>query len=234
MIPLPPGPFGCILADPPWSFRTWNGKRGTPHRGAHDHYETMTRLDLLALPVADVAAKDCVLFMWVVSSHWHEALALGRAWGFAPKSLAFVWEKTTRSGFPKIGMGYWTRQQAEVCLLFTRGKPQRRAKGVRQLIKSPRRDSSRKPDAIYRRIEQLVDGPYLELFARQAWPGWAAWGNDVSLYEPGAPMLGSRCPDTIDLFGKETPDALDPIQAPGRAGGAGADAGECPAAADGL
>ena len=234
MIPLPKGPFSCIVADPPWGFKTWSGKRGTPHRTANDHYSTMTKLELQALPVADSCAKDCALFMWCVSSHIDEAIELGKAWGFKSKSLAFVWVKTTRAGFPKIGMGYWTRQQAEICLLFTRGKPKRRSKGVRQLITSPRREHSRKPDAIYRRIEQLVDGPYLEMFARQGWPGWAAWGNDVALFEPGAQAPRDRCEMTIDLFGKETSDAHFPDPPAGCAGGDDPDPGECPAAAAGL
>lgn len=235
MIPLPPGPFGCIVADPPWSFRTWSGKRMTPHRTENDHYSTMTKLELQALPVADVCAKDATLFMWVVDSHLHEAIELGRAWGFEYKTRAFVWVKTTRGGFPKISMGYWTRKQTEECLLFTRGKPKRRDKGVRQLITSPRREHSRKPDEIYRRVQRLVDGPYLEMFARQAWPGWAAWGNDVALFDPGPMAPRDRCGHTIDLFGKESSDADKPKPPAGGAGSLDPVAGDGgAAAADGL
>lgn len=183
MKPLPSGPFGCVLADPPWSFKSWSGKTGTPHRSANDHYLTTETTALCDIPVADVAAKDCALFMWVVDSHIDQAIDLGRSWGFGLKTKAFTWVKTTKSGIPKIGMGYWTRKQTEICLLFTRGKVKRLDMGVRELIMSPRREHSRKPDEQYERIERLVAGPYLELFARQARPGWAAWGNEVGKFD---------------------------------------------------
>ena len=182
MNPLPQGPFGVILADPPWSFKSWSGKTGTPHRTANDHYVT-TKTDKLAdIPLVDVVARDCALFMWVVDSHVDQALALGTAWGFDFKTIAFVWHKGTAADHAKIGMGYWTRKQAETCFMFTRGKPKRLSAGVRQLIVAPRREHSRKPDEQYERIEALVGGPYLELFARHTRPGWSAWGNETDKF----------------------------------------------------
>lgn len=183
---LPTGPFGVILADPPWAFKTFSGKTGTPHRGAHDHYGTVATDSLTQIPVASVAAKDCALFMWTVDSHLEEAIALGKAWGFGFKTIAFVWQKMTPRGRPAIGMGYWTRKQAEVCLLFTRGKPRRLDKGVRQMINEPKREHSRKPTVQYERIQRLVAGPYLELFARQERPGWTVWGNETTKFEEAA------------------------------------------------
>src|SRR5215467_15676316 len=105
---------------------------------------------LASLPVGEWAAKDCALFMWVVDAHLEEALRLAHAWGFTFKTVAFIWDKN------QIGLGYWTRKEAELCLLFTRGKPKRLGKGVRQIIRAPRREHSRKPDEIYDRIEALV------------------------------------------------------------------------------
>jgi len=174
--------YGAILCDPPWAFRTYTGHNTTPHRTATDHYQTVPAAGLKAMDVATMAAKDCALFMWVVDSHMAEAIELGGAWGFQFKTVAFVWSKTTHLGNPMIGMGYWTRKQTESCLLFTKGKPRRHSKGVRQLITAPRREHSRKPDEIYGRIEALVGGPYLEMFARQRRPGWAAWGNEVDKF----------------------------------------------------
>jgi len=188
MTPLPAGPFPVILADPPWSFKSFSGKTGTPHRSANDHYITTETTVLADIPVASVAAKDAALFMWVVDSHIDQAIALGEAWGFGLKTKAFTWVKTTKNDQPKIGMGYWTRKQTEMCLLFTRGKPKRQGMGVRELIeavedveviRAQRREHSRKPDEQYARIEALLDGPYLELFARRPQPGWAAWGNEA-------------------------------------------------------
>lgn len=196
MSALPTGPFGCILADPPWAFKTFSGKRGTPHRSANDHYVTTDTRVLADMPVASVAAKDCALFMWVVDSHLDQALDLGRAWGFGFKTVAFIWLKETENGRqldiwngesePRISMGYWTRKQAEICLLFTRGKPARLSKGVRQIIRDRRREHSRKPDEQYERIEALVGGPYLEMFARQSRPGWSSWGHEVGKFDARA------------------------------------------------
>lgn len=176
--------YGAILADPPWSFRTWEGGAVTPHRTAVDHYATADMLTLRAIPVANWASRDCALFMWVVDSHLPDALALGDAWGFTYKTRAFTWRKLAANGCARIGMGYWTRKQTEMCLLFTRGKPKRIGRGVREIIDAPRREHSRKPDEQYSRIEQLVSGPYLEMFARQSWPGWDAWGYETDKFQP--------------------------------------------------
>jgi N6-adenosine-specific RNA methylase IME4 len=173
---LPQGHFGCILADPPWSFRTYSKRTVAPARGEQP-YAVMSLDHIKALPVADVAAKDALLFMWTVSHLQREAFDVAEAWGFKPVSVAFIWDKG------QIGMGYWTRQEAEICHLFKRGKPRRKSRGVRSIIRAPRREHSRKPDEQYERIEALVDGPYLELFARQAWPNWRAWGNQVGKFD---------------------------------------------------
>lgn len=179
MIALPAGPFSCVLADPPWAFKTYGGKLSTPHRGAHDHYVTTVTSSLAEIPVADVCAPDCALFMWTIGSHLAESIELGQAWGFKYKTIAFVWMKSREGGYPHIGMGYWTRSQTEICLLFTRGKPKRLGKGVQQLIHCPRGAHSAKPDQQYDLIERLVGGPRLELFARSERPGWSSWGNEV-------------------------------------------------------
>ncbi|GAK33266.1 modification methylase MunI [alpha proteobacterium Q-1] len=201
---LPDGPFGCIYADPPWSFRTYSGGESTPHRSAHDHYRTMDAPSLAAIPVERSAAKDCALFMWIVSSHLDQAITLGRVWGFDFKTIAFCWVKTRAAaeaqGFlsldammppvTRMGMGYWTRQEMELCLLFTRGAPRRKSGGVRQVIFEPRRQHSRKPDGVRDRIQTLVDGPYLEMFARQSAPGWQVWGNETDKFSVSGVMPG--------------------------------------------
>lgn len=184
MHPLPKidGGFKTILADPPWAFKTYNHKTGTtPHRGADDHYQTMPMHELGFLPIADITAPNCALFMWVVDSHMDEALRLGQAWGFKFKTCAFVWFKGRNEGaVPKVGMGYWTRKQTEQCWLFTKGKPSRISKGVEQALFCGRGQHSAKPDEQYERIEALCGGPYLELFSRLSRPGWTAWGNQTA------------------------------------------------------
>lgn len=172
---LPEGKFGCILADPPWAFRTYAKKQVVPARGAQP-YSVMSLDAIKALPVADVSASNALLFMWTVSHLQQASFEVAAAWGFKPVSVAFVWDKG------RMGMGYWTRQEVEICHLFKRGKPPRLGKGVRQVIRAPRREHSRKPDEQYGRIERLVGGPYLELFARQAWAGWTSWGNQTGKF----------------------------------------------------
>ena len=179
--------YGVIYADPPWAYKTFsNSDRGVvPHRTEDAPYEAMTREELLALPVEEIAAKDSVLHMWVVSSHLDQAFELGSRWGFTFKSLGMVWVKTQKGDpeTPKMGMGKWFRQEAEICLLFTKGKPSRLDAGVRQTIIEPAREHSRKPDAAYSRIEALSAGPYVELFSRASRAGWAAMGDQKGKFD---------------------------------------------------
>lgn len=167
--------YGAILADPPWKFDTWGP--GGLDKAPEKHYTTESVSSLSEIPVRDWAADDCALFMWIIDSHLEQALSLMNAWDFKYKTIAFIWRKTGG-----IGLGYWSRKQAEVCLLGTRGKPKRLSGGVRQVIEAPRREHSRKPDEIYSRVEELVAGPYLEMFARQPWDGWDSWGNEVDKF----------------------------------------------------
>jgi N6-adenosine-specific RNA methylase IME4 len=128
--------------------------------------------------------------MWATDPLLPRALDLIRAWGFEYKTVAFYWVKLNAS--PRhgadffTGLGYWTRANPEQCLLATRGKPPRRAKNVRRLVVESRREHSRKPDCVRDRIEQLVDGPYLEIFARETKRGWDCWGNQAALFDRGS------------------------------------------------
>lgn len=190
---LPRNHFGAIYADPPWSFRVWNKDTGNG-RSAESHYCTMSMDEIAALPVADLAAEDCVLFMWACWPSLPEALGIIEAWGFTYKTCGFDWMKAHAGqiemfrddGDVQVGMGYWTRANTEPCLLATRGKPKRLNADVRQGILEPRRQHSRKPDCVPGRIERLVTGPYLELFARTQRPGWTVWGNQTDKFEAAA------------------------------------------------
>ena len=180
--------YSVILADPPWAFRAWSDKgKG---RSAEQHYPTMRLEDIKALPVADLAAEDCVLFLWATFPMLKEALEVVEAWGFSYKTVAFTWVKENRKS-PGLfwGLGYWTRANAEVCLLATRGSPKRQSAAVHQVILSPVEQHSKKPDAVRERIVTLMgDVPRVELFARQQAPGWDVWGNEVDC----SPGLASR------------------------------------------
>lgn len=189
----PDGRFSAILADPPWHFKTYNEKgrnrcpdwqtfKGSPCR----HYGTMSLAEIKALPVAELAADDCALFLWTCWPMLEQSLDVMEAWGFTYKTAAFAWMKSNGDGTIYTGLGYWTRANTEMCLLATRGKPKRLRKDVKQGIIAPRREHSRKPDVVHERIERLVAGPYLELFARETRPNWTAWGNETAKYSVAA------------------------------------------------
>ena len=180
--------YSVILADPPWAYRVWS-KKGVG-RTAENHYPTMSIEDIRALPVSDLAADNCALFLWITFPQLHEAFSLIESWGFTYKTAAFVWVKQNRK-LPSLfwGLGYWTRANAEVCLLATRGSPKRRSAAVHQVILSPVEQHSKKPDEVRERIVTLMgDVPRVELFARQQTPGWDVWGNEVEC----SPGLVSR------------------------------------------
>lgn len=177
------GTYGAILADPPWHFSV-RSPRGEG-RSARQHYDTMSLDRLKVLPVADWAIDDCVLFLWACDPLLPQALEVIEAWGFVYKTIGFSWVKQNRKS-PGLftGLGYWTRASGELCLLATRGHPKRKAKDVKRAILAPRREHSRKPDEVITSIERLVDGPYLELFARERHAGWDAWGNEIDKFTP--------------------------------------------------
>ena len=174
--------YGVIYADPPWYFKTYSnkGKDKSPEK----HYSCMSLSDIISLPVSELAKDDAVLLMWVVDPLLDQAFKVIDAWGFKYKTVGFTWAKTNRTkmGF-FTGLGYWTRGNPEMCLLATKGKPKRISKSVPQLVVSERREHSRKPDIMYNHIENLLDGPYIELFARTQRPGWDSWGNQTDKFK---------------------------------------------------
>lgn len=171
--------YGIIYADPPWHYRVYS-KKGAG-RSAESHYPTMTIEEIQALPVSELSDKDCALFMWITFPLLKESLSVLSAWGFKFKTIAFVWIKQNRKSDSLFwGMGYWTRANAEFCVLATKGKPKRMAKNVHQVIVSHIEEHSKKPDEARRRIVRLMgDLPRIELFARQKTAGWDVWGNEV-------------------------------------------------------
>lgn len=168
--------YGIIYADPPWRY---DMKRGSGV--AENHYPTMSIEEICALPVADLAAKDSALFLWATFPQLKESFRVIESWGFRYKTLAFLWLKQNRKADTWFyGMGFWTRSNAEVCLLATRGHPKRQSAGIHQFVISHIEQHSKKPDVVRDKIVQLMgDLPRVELFARQKMPGWDVWGNEV-------------------------------------------------------
>ena len=180
--------YEIILADPPWRYAQ-KGLQGA----AENHYPTMSIKELCALPVADFAARNSALFLWATFPQLPEAMQLIQAWGFQYKTVAFVWLKQNRKSPGWFyGLGFWTRGNAEVCLLATRGHPKREAANVHQFIISPIEAHSKKPDVTRDKIVSLMgDLPRVELFARQTVPGWDAWGNEVEC-SPGLTAIMAK------------------------------------------
>lgn len=168
--------YNIIYTDPPWKYDRSKGE-GV----AANHYSTMDVSELAKLPIGELADKDSILFMWATFPKLDEALELIKAWGFKYKTVAFVWLKQNKKGVGWFyGLGFWTRGNAEICLLATKGKPKRKSTRVHQFIISPLRRHSQKPDEAREKIVELVgDLPRVELFAREKVDGWDAWGNEV-------------------------------------------------------
>lgn len=171
--------YNIIYADPPWQYKVYSNKgKG---RSTESHYPTMTIEDICKLPIADICAEDCTLFMWMTFPTMKEAFNVINAWGFTYKTVAFVWIKQNKiSNSLFWGMGFWTRANAEVCILATKGKPKRVSACVHQVVITHIKRHSEKPDEVRNRIVQLLgDIPRIELFARCHSEGWEVWGNEV-------------------------------------------------------
>lgn len=167
--------YAVIYADPPWRYT----QKLHGHGGAEDHYPTMALEDIKAIRVP--ASDDCALFLWATMPLLRQAFEVIEAWGFKYKTTAFCWVKQTKSGDSFVtGLGSWTRSNAEVCLLATRGRPRPVSHRVHSVVISPRRRHSQKPDEVRERIVELMGNvPRLEMFARSCAPGWDVWGNEV-------------------------------------------------------
>lgn len=181
--------YELIYADPSWTYRD---KCHAGERGAGYKYELMPLDKICALPIKEIAAKDCLLAMWWVPTQPLEALQVVQAWGFTLKTMkGFTWHKLTKNGKDHIGMGNYTRANTEDCLFATRGRPSRVNKGVRQFFEDIEHDDylnerigrhSEKPAEARTRLELLLgDVERVELFARTKTPGWDVWGNEVDL-----------------------------------------------------
>lgn len=174
--------FSTILADPPWRFTNRTGKMAPEHKRL-SRYGTLTADEIAALPIAQLAATPAHLYLWVPNALLPEGLQVLRAWGFEYKTN-IVWHKLRKDGGSDgRGVGFYFRNVTELVLFGIRGKNARTlAPGRRQVnyMGTRKREHSRKPDEQYAIIESCSPGPYLELFARGARPGWAAWGNQAA------------------------------------------------------
>ncbi len=182
IISFPNKKYSIIYADPPWLYTSDpKSKRGIWGL-SQNHYKSMTFDELKKLPVADISEKDSILFMWATFPNLPKAIEVLESWGFTYKTVAFTWVKQNKAGtdIKKYGLGWYTRSNAEICLIGRKGKFDRKSAKVQQIILSPIGEHSKKPDETRDRILELCgDLPRIELFARQKTPGWDVWGNEV-------------------------------------------------------
>ena len=171
--------YNIIYADPPWSFKHYSDKgKG---RAPDNYYKCQNLQDIKNLPIQNISAEDCVLFMWVTYPFLQKSFEVLEAWGFTYKTVGFTWVKKNKKADSLFwGMGYWTRSNAEICIIATKGKITRQSSSVHQIIETSIEEHSKKPDCTRDRIIELVgDLPRIELFARQAPKGWDVWGNEI-------------------------------------------------------
>jgi N6-adenosine-specific RNA methylase IME4 len=194
--------YAALLVDPPWQFKSYtalpkNWRDGVTYwRSPEVHYNVMDLKAIMALPIREIAAPDSHLFLCATGPCLNQAFMVMEKWGFRYSGVAFVWIKVRRGmrvplseiggrvalsldDFFHVGLGLTTRKNVEFVLLGRRGAARRVGRDVREVIVSPVREHSRKPDEIARRIERYCAGPYLELFARAPRPSWSVWGNEI-------------------------------------------------------
>lgn len=179
--------YSTIYADPPWRFQNRTGKIAPEHKRL-TRYDTMGLEEIKSLPISDIADKKCHLYLWVPNALLPDGLEVMKAWGFEYKGN-IVWEKVRKDGGPDgRGVGFYFRNVTELLLFGVRGSPNRTLDPARSqvnLIRTQKREHSRKPDEIIPIIEKCSPGPFIELFARGDRDGWDMWGNQAtSDYEP--------------------------------------------------
>ena len=170
-IEKPDGLFDVIAIDPPWNYGTAFDSAG---RRVANPYPEMTQQQLKELEIP--AKENCVMFLWTTHKFIWDAKELLDNWGFTYRSM-LVWDKE------KIGMGDLIRMQCEFCLIGIKGKPIFKDNhSTRDIIREPRREHSRKPDAFYSLVDDLCVGRKLDFFSREQREGWCCFGNDTEKF----------------------------------------------------
>jgi len=211
--------YGTILADPPWQFTNRTGKVAPEHKRLN-RYSTLTLQQIKEIPVSVVSSLQSHLYLWIPNALLKEGLEVMGAWGFHYKTN-LIWHKIRKDGGPDgRGVGFYFRNTTEMVLFGVRGGLRTSGPGRSQvnIIKTRKREHSRKPDELYEIIQACSPGPYLELFARGKREGWDQWGNEVEDYIPSWPTYANhsqrvqkgaiedqvtRAPDTIHLSGAQ-------------------------------
>ncbi|MEW5746487.1 MAG: MT-A70 family methyltransferase [Nitrospirota bacterium] len=193
--------YSTILADPPWQFANRTGKMAPEHKRLN-RYSTLTLQEIKEVPVSLAVAEESHLYLWVPNALLREGMEVMEAWGFQYKTN-IIWHKIRKDGGPDgRGVGFYFRNTTEMILFGIRGKLRTLAPGRSQvnIIKSQKREHSRKPDELYGIIEACSPGPYLELFARGKRKNWHQWGNEVEDYTPSWSTYANHSQRVVSLF----------------------------------
>jgi N6-adenosine-specific RNA methylase IME4 len=172
--------YSALIIDPPWQYEL--RVTDTSHRNRIP-YQSMTLSEIQGL-VIPADPNGCVLFLWFTNNHMIEAAKLIEHWGFTHKGI-LTWEKISKNGETRLGVGHWLRNCTEHCAIATIGKVKafsstsQIAKCTPNIIKAERREHSRKPEEFYNLVEQLCTGSKLEMFARQKRSGWDCTGDQI-------------------------------------------------------
>ncbi len=191
------GTFTTFLADPPWRFKNRTGKMAPEHQRL-SRYPTLTLAEIAAIPVQSVASDNSHLYLWVPNALLAEGMQVMEDWGFTYKTN-LIWHKIRKDGGPDgRGVGFYFRNTTEIILFGIRGNLRTSAPGRRQvnIIRSQKREHSKKPDELYPIIEACSPGSYLELFARGQRQNWSQWGNQVEDYQPDWPTYANHSQTT--------------------------------------
>lgn len=175
--------YRTILADPPWRFNNRTGKVAPEHKRLN-RYDTLSLEDIMEMPVSLAAGEDSHLYLWVPNALLPEGLQVMKSWGFKYKSN-LIWHKIRKDGGPDgRGVGFYFRNTTEIVLFGIRGRMRTLAPGRSQvnILKTQKREHSRKPDELYELIERCSPGPYLEIFSRGKRRGWDVFGNQTEDY----------------------------------------------------
>ena len=184
-VPLSAHDYSCIVIDPPWYYKL--RKDDSTHRNRIT-YTPMLLADILQLPIPALSAyTGCVLWLWTTNNHMPDACQCLEHWGYDLKTI-LTWEKISKDGSTRFGTGHWLRNATEHCLLAVKGAVksylfQRTLTNQSTVLRAPRREHSRKPDAFYELVEHFCPGTKLEMFARQVRPGWDHWGDEVDKFD---------------------------------------------------
>ena len=170
--------YKIILADPPWAYRNM----GNIQNNVLNHYNTMSNEDIENLNINDISDDNSILFLWCTFPKLQEGLNTIKAWGFEYKTIGFIWVKTNKNNNkPFFGVGWYTKSNAEVCLIGVKGKAPKISNSVSSVVISKREEHSKKPDEVKKRIIEFCgDIKRIELFAREKSHGFDVWGNEIN------------------------------------------------------